>query len=88
MRHMETYMGTKLKEWDCGLKKRSKKQLRFLRVKYCTSLLAAEHNGHNEDNIIAAKEHYERSCASGPIDVEMIVATYQSKDDEVSNASK
>lgn len=88
MRHMETYMGTKLKEWECGLKKRSKKQLRFLRAKFCAAILSAENNDHNVDNILAAKEYVLKCNEGGPIDIETFVATYQKGAGEVTETSK
>lgn len=77
MRHMETYMGTKVNNWDAGFKKRSKKQMRFLRAKYCAAILSAEQNDHSVDNIDAATANYKRRCVSEAIDVEKFVMNYQ-----------
>lgn len=76
MRHMETYMGTKANEWDTGLKKRSKKQMWFLRAKYCADILSVVHNGHNVDNIQAATEHFKQCSREGVIDVEKFLMNY------------
>lgn len=70
-------MGTKLKEWECGLKKRSKKQLRFLWAKYCAAILSAENNDHNVDNIEAAREYVLKCNEGGPIGSKKFLATYQ-----------
>lgn len=51
MLHMETYMGQKMRDWNCGLKQRSEKHMRFLRVKYCKALLTSENNNHSADNV-------------------------------------
>lgn len=44
MRHMETYMGQRVKDWDTGLARNSVKNLQELRVKYCKVLLTCEAN--------------------------------------------
>ncbi|KAK1417056.1 hypothetical protein QVD17_26178 [Tagetes erecta] len=47
MRHMETYYGTSLKDWNCGLLKESEKQklqLTDLRYKYLTKILLSDIN--------------------------------------------
>nr|GMD66265.1 hypothetical protein DM860_003580 [Ipomoea batatas] len=52
MRHMETFMGSLAKEWDCGLVKGNRSQLDRLRVKYASAILSAEINelrGENRD---------------------------------------
>lgn len=49
MRHMETYKGQQVKEWNCGLN--SEKSLQDLRVKYCKVLLTSEANMLREENI-------------------------------------
>lgn len=70
-------MGTKLKEWESGLKKWSKKQLRILRAKYCAAILSAENNDHNVDNIEAVREYVLKCNEGGLVDIETFVATYQ-----------
>lgn len=76
MRHMETYMGQKVKDWKIGLKNNSIKQLRFLRGKYCRALLTSEVNDLNEDNIKNATTYYSLACEQGPVDVEKLVIEY------------
>lgn len=44
MRHMETFMGQRVKDWDSGLARNSVKNLQELRVKYCKVLLTCEAN--------------------------------------------
>ncbi|KAL1546419.1 hypothetical protein AAHA92_23019 [Salvia divinorum] len=41
MRHMKTYMGQKMKDWQPGLPTRGLKSLRILRAKYWTALLTS-----------------------------------------------
>lgn len=78
MRHMETFLGTKLSEFKSSLRLRSKKQLRFLRAKYCAAILTAKYNDHNVDNIEAATTYYKQVCdEKGHIDIENFVMTYQ-----------
>lgn len=55
MRHMETYMGQKAKDWKIGLGQNAFKQLRYLRIKYCKTLLTAEINNQRDEIIKAAK---------------------------------
>lgn len=77
MRHMETYMGNKVKNWDAGFKQQLKKQMRFLRAKYYASILSSEQNDHNVDNIYTATAHYKQSGGPHAIDVEEFVMNYQ-----------
>lgn len=47
MRHMETYKGGPLAQWDCGLEKEGADQLlqiRKLRKRYCLKILLSEVN--------------------------------------------
>lgn len=82
MRHMETYMGQKVKDLKIGLKKNSTKQLRFLRGKYCKALLTSEVNDLNEDNIKNSATYYMLACEHGPVDVEKLVIEYVKKQDD------
>lgn len=78
MRHMETFLGNKMSEFRSGLKIRSKKQIKFLRAKYCASIMTAEYNDHNVDNIEAATAYYKKICDDkGHVDIENYVLTYQ-----------
>lgn len=56
MRHMETYMGQRVRDWNIGLMANSAKALQELRVKYCRVLLATEANHvrkTNMDHVVA-----------------------------------
>lgn len=48
-RHMKTYKGQRVKDWNCGLN--SEKSLQDLRVKYCKVLLTNEDNPVRRENI-------------------------------------
>lgn len=77
MRHMETYMGKRLKDWNPGFKSRSKNQMRFLRAKFCKAILTSEYNDHNVDIILAAQDHYKMSNEIAKVDVEKFVTNYK-----------
>lgn len=51
MRHMETYMGQRVRDWNIGLMANSAKALQELRVKYCRVLLATEANHVRKTNM-------------------------------------
>lgn len=51
MRHMETYMGHRVKYWDNGLAENSDKTLQVLRVKYCKVLLSCDANNLSKENM-------------------------------------
>lgn len=61
MRHMETFMGQKVKEWDIGLMKDHSKQLLYLRAKYCRVLLTCEINMHRDRNMAEAKAKFNKT---------------------------
>ncbi|VFQ64057.1 unnamed protein product [Cuscuta campestris] len=44
MRHMETYTGQALKQWDCGLKKGDEKAVNALWTKYCAAIVKSDVN--------------------------------------------
>lgn len=75
MRHMETYMGQKMKDWNPGLRKNGLKQLRYMRAKYSAALLSYEMNDHREDNIAVANDHY-KFARSDEVDVEKMLEIY------------
>lgn len=76
MRHMETYMGEKLKDWNPGLKKSCSKQMRILRAKYYNALLNSEFNEKREEVNKEADDYYNSECAKGQLDVQHFIETY------------
>ncbi|VFQ77925.1 unnamed protein product [Cuscuta campestris] len=44
MRHMETYTGQALKQWECGLKKGDERAVNALRTKYCAAIVESDIN--------------------------------------------
>ncbi|RAL50007.1 hypothetical protein DM860_016783 [Cuscuta australis] len=44
MRHMETYTGHTLKQWECGLKKGDEKVVNALRTTYCAAIVESDAN--------------------------------------------
>nr|GMD99869.1 uncharacterized protein LOC109162486 [Ipomoea batatas] len=56
MRHMESYLGGGLRNWDCGLDRQNKSQLDRLRLKYVAAILNAENNELRDENISMALE--------------------------------
>ncbi|KAK1429947.1 hypothetical protein QVD17_12308 [Tagetes erecta] len=59
MRHMETYMGSKVKNWRCGLDVEGTKQevqINNLRLKYAYKILTSDVNIHNKSVVDVAKE--------------------------------
>ena len=74
MRHMESYMGSPLAHWNCGLVEESKKQatqLGKLRRKYVARLLLAECNSHTNRIKTELAEISEKNVAvktrNGPV---------------------
>lgn len=64
MRHMGTYMGQRVQEWECGFKNLDIKKMRVVRAKYCKALITSEFNRFNAKCAAAAKEHMELKIAS------------------------
>ncbi|XP_042032607.1 uncharacterized protein LOC121779348 isoform X1 [Salvia splendens] len=58
MRHMETYMGQKVKDWHMGLANISMKNLQNMRGKYCKALLTTDFNYHSVDIKDCAKKYF------------------------------
>lgn len=56
MCHMETYVGSSMKGWSCGLQKHKKYQLKRLRTKYIASILVAPCNDLRDNSLERAKE--------------------------------
>lgn len=73
MRHMETYMGACGASWDIGFKKKSKKQMRYLRVKYLKCILCSRINLLADQNKENAFDHYRMSCDDRRIVVEKLL---------------
>nr|GMD34450.1 uncharacterized protein LOC109175178 [Ipomoea batatas] len=61
MRHLETFIGQTVDEWDSGLQKDNKTQLNNLRIKYFTALVTSDLNKHKGRNIQQAVEFGLRS---------------------------
>ncbi|KAG6389318.1 hypothetical protein SASPL_150786 [Salvia splendens] len=58
MRHMETYMGQKVKDWHTGLANISMKNLQNMRGKYCKALLTTYFNYHSVDVRDCLKKYF------------------------------
>ncbi|KAG6404369.1 hypothetical protein SASPL_136615 [Salvia splendens] len=58
MRHMETYMGQKVKDWHMGLANISMKNLQNMRGKYCKALLTTDFNYHSVDIKDCVKKYF------------------------------
>lgn len=61
MRHMESYEGQRVKDWDCGLRKGDKSQLKQLRMHYLWTLATYEFNKHRDTNMERAIEFEKHS---------------------------
>lgn len=64
MRHMETYKGTSINAWKCGLTAESEaqnSQLTDLRVKYVAKILLADINKHKEFVISEIRDYVKLS---------------------------
>ncbi|KAH6780504.1 hypothetical protein C2S52_011741 [Perilla frutescens var. hirtella] len=73
MRHMETYKGNGMKNWKSGLKVDNLRQMKFLRAKYCVTVLDANSNNLRADILAEATFHYAASCEDGLININEIV---------------
>ncbi|KAH6827467.1 hypothetical protein C2S53_002504 [Perilla frutescens var. hirtella] len=73
MRHMETYKGGGLKNWDPELQTNNAKQMKILRALYCVAILSAETNIHKGRIAEDANIHYRMSCEDGLIKIEPII---------------
>lgn len=56
MKHMETYLGQDVKQWDIGFKKKDFEPLKKLRVEYCSIILTDQSNILRNDVIEKATE--------------------------------
>ncbi|XP_057769044.1 uncharacterized protein LOC130989101 [Salvia miltiorrhiza] len=73
MRHMETFKGEYSGKWITGMKRNSKQQMRYMRVKYCAAIVGASSNL-LKDNILSEAEKYCRLTNElGPINMEKIL---------------
>lgn len=79
MRHMETYMGECGANWDAGFKKRSTKQMRYLRVKYLKCILCSRINLLAERNKENAHDHYRMSCDDRRISMEKLLMEHDAR---------
>lgn len=79
MRHMETYMGAGVSNWFTGFKKRSKKQMRFLRAKYLKVILTCDTNLRGKLNVRDAAMYLKVSSSGGPINIEKLVTSDKPK---------
>ncbi|KAH6838021.1 hypothetical protein C2S53_009581 [Perilla frutescens var. hirtella] len=73
MRHMETYKGGSLRQWNSGLMYNNDKQMRYLRAKYCAAILSADSNIHKDRIIAQSSFHYRKSCGDGPLNIDAII---------------
>ncbi|KAL6564662.1 hypothetical protein OROMI_016112 [Orobanche minor] len=73
MRHMETFMGEPNKSWQTSLSKKSKMQMKTLRVKYCAYIVAADCNEMKDKNVKEANLFYRLSCEDGPLKLDGIL---------------
>lgn len=70
MRHMETYMGEYGSKWKHGFNLKLKKQLQYLRIKYCAAIATAECNELKDYNIDVADSLYLLVSKEKPLDLE------------------
>ncbi|XP_019163607.1 PREDICTED: uncharacterized protein LOC109159949 [Ipomoea nil] len=54
MRHMETYVGQRVRDWECGLVKGDYTVLHKLRLRYMNELVTSQCNVMREDNLARA----------------------------------
>lgn len=73
MRHMETFMGDCSTKWKSGLKKGNKRQMQYLRIKYCAAIVGAENNKWKNKNIDDANSYCTASSEKEPIHIESIL---------------
>ncbi|XP_047983235.1 uncharacterized protein LOC125223956 [Salvia hispanica] len=58
MRHMETYMGQKVKDWPTRLANISMNNLQIMRGKYCKALLTTDFNYHSVEIKDCVKKYF------------------------------
>lgn len=78
MRHLETYMGQKVKDWDCGLASRTAKNtLKLLRVKYCSKLIACTSNDNSSFFCKQAEKYFTSNCDVKKFDLQKFIDSYK-----------
>lgn len=77
MRHMETYMGTKVTDWKCDLTNKQSKSLQLLRPKYCTAMLYNKNSRAFSCVPRLTSNQFAAAKKIRPIDVENMVAEYK-----------
>lgn len=73
MRHMETYLGGSIFKEEVGIKTNSKKQMRYMRLKYCAAILTSEFNTMRQDNMTKARDCYKEFCEVSSKDEDAIL---------------
>ncbi|XP_019150116.1 PREDICTED: uncharacterized protein LOC109146919 [Ipomoea nil] len=51
MRHMESYVGQRVRDWECGLLKGDTHSLHKLRLRYMSEIVISVHNVHRQINL-------------------------------------
>nr|GMC88985.1 uncharacterized protein LOC109168900 [Ipomoea batatas] len=64
MRHMESFAGQPVKQWNCGLVKGDQSMLHKLRLRYMKELAVSEYNIHNATNVARAYQSINAPLAS------------------------
>ncbi|KAG6387330.1 hypothetical protein SASPL_152517 [Salvia splendens] len=76
MRHMETYMGTKVNDWKGDLTNKSSKSFQLLCAKFITAMVYSNENKVVDYMMRTATSHLEEARKKGPVDVEKMVADF------------
>lgn len=84
MRHMETYMGQRIKDWDTGFKAKCQTKMRIYRAKYCKALLSSKFNRKKKENDAAAKHHLDKASPEVQKDIDNFIASYVRDTPEIS----
>ena len=76
MRHMETYMGTKVNNWKCDLTNKPSKAFQLLRAKFVTTMVYSNENKVIDYMMRTTTSHMEEARNKGTVDVEKMVANF------------
>ncbi|XP_047953122.1 uncharacterized protein LOC125198954 [Salvia hispanica] len=77
MRHLETYMGGPVRNWNSGLTKKGTESFIKLRARYTEALLIGDTNKKAFDTFTMIQKKFENDSKKGEIDVEKMIREFK-----------
>ena len=77
MRHLETYMGGPVRNWNSGLTKKGTESFIKLRARYTEALLIGDTNKKAFETLTMIKKKFENDSKKEEIDVEKMIREFK-----------